>query len=136
MQSIKVDFYLPKFQSQYIAELVAVKDMLINNETSKKYLEYESGTFAGDVVKIEPGRYIQLVFLGEKGIPFTHLRPYSAAAKALYKHQVGKDFKIDTDKGKGLNLQADLFDDVELKGEESEYDSFKKWRKACNSEVV
>ena len=136
MQAIRIATYLPKFHRQYIAELVAIRDTWISPESSKKYLEYEAGTFAGNVAKIEPGRYISLIFLGEDGIPFTHLHTYSAAAKALYKHHIGKDFKIEVDKGKKLGLQADLFENVELDQKESEYDNFKKWRNTCNNEVV
>ena len=136
MQAIKIASYLPKFHRQYIAELVAIRDIWTSHETSKKYLEYETGTFAGDVTKIEPGRYISLIFIGEEGIPFTHLHPYSAAAKALYKHQIGKDFRVEVKRCERPLKQVDLFDDIESGQQISEYDNFKKWRNSCNNEVV
>lgn len=138
MQAIKIESYLPKFYRQYAAELVAVRDIWIELGSSKKLLEYQFGTYSGYPPNFKPGHYLSLVFLGEDGIPFTHLHPYSAAAKALYNHQAGKSFRIEIEKKEACEVskQVNLFDLDGLNQEKSEYENFKKWRESCKNEVV
>lgn len=75
-----------KLQDQTSAELVHVRPIKIDSKTSFDLLDYDTlyfawvGGYARDPVverrhfKLEPGDYLQLVFIGNKGIPFCSIR--------------------------------------------------------------
>jgi hypothetical protein len=75
-----------KLQGQTSAELVCIRPVVVGPGTSPDLIEYDTlyfewvGGYARDPVavrrhfKLDPGRYLQLVFVGDKGIPFCSIR--------------------------------------------------------------
>lgn len=69
-------------------------------------LEYDTKTVDGDYYNLRNGKYIQLVFIGNKGIPFCTIRPARARFPFLldgektndnyekYHRNIGEVYKI------------------------------------------
>lgn len=97
MNVIKFSHNYKKLWSQQSAELIAVRDIIINDYTSNDLLEYDTKTTSGEYYKLHPGKHVQLFFLGEKRIPFCTIRSaYSKFGdkRKYYANKIGETFKI------------------------------------------
>ena len=96
--TIKFSSDYPKLHGQTSAELLAVKPIRIDKNTPKELLEYDTKKADGTYYKLRTGNYIQLVFLGNLGIPFCTIRSkrnmYAEDKEAYYKQFVGQVFNI------------------------------------------
>ena len=75
-----------KLHGQKTAELLAIRPITIDSKTSLDLLDYDTlyfcwiGGYARDPAterchfNLSPGDYMQLIFLGDKGIPFCSIR--------------------------------------------------------------
>ncbi len=96
----------PKLHGQYRAELLAVRPIEINRNTPDELLEYDTtyyDTFFeyGQTFHekkrypLKPGKYLRLIFDGDKGIPFTTIRKaYPPQKVEYYKQAVGETFEV------------------------------------------
>lgn len=94
---IKFSKKYPKLWGQNQAELLAVKDIIIDDKTSKDLLEYDTKAEDGTYYELKKGRYIQLIFLGSKNIPFCTIRSaYGKIGnkKEYYQNKIGEIFNI------------------------------------------
>ena len=95
---IKFSHDYPKLHGQTSAELLAVKPIRIDNDTPKELLEYDTKKSDGTYYELKTGDYIQLVFIGNFGIPFCTIRSkrnrFTEDKEAYYKQFVGKVFEI------------------------------------------
>ena len=94
---IKFSSDYPKLHGQTSAELLAVKPIRIDKNTPKELLEYDTKKIDGTYYELKTGNYIQLVFLGNLGIPFCTIRtPYNQYGDKTeyYKSKVGELFNI------------------------------------------
>lgn len=95
MNMIIFDSKYPKLHNQVVAELVAAKSITINKDKHKELLEYDTKRPDGTYYNIEEGEYIQLIFVGDKHIPFCTLRKANSNYKLnYYKKLIGKVLKI------------------------------------------
>ncbi len=96
--TIKFSSDYPKLHGQTTAELLAVKPIRIDKDTPKELLEYDTMKADGTYYKLRTGDYIQLIFLGNLGIPFCTIRSkrnrFAQDKEAYYKQFVGKFFEI------------------------------------------
>lgn len=72
MNTINFSHYYCKLWNQTTAKLIAVKDIEINDSTNKDLLEYDTKIVDGTYYLLKNGKYIQLIFLGNKRIPFLY----------------------------------------------------------------
>ena len=95
---IKFSSDYPKLHGQTTAELLAVKPIRIDKDTPKELLEYDTKKVDGTYYKLRTGDYIQLIFLGNLGIPFCTIRSkrnrFAEDKEIYYKQFVGKFFEI------------------------------------------
>jgi len=84
-----------KLWNQQTAELLVVKEIKINKDTPKELIEYDTKAIDGSYYPLKLGNYIQLVFLGDKGIPFCTIRSAFPSHKVdYYKANIGEIFEI------------------------------------------
>lgn len=94
---IKFSSDYPKLHGQTSAELLAVKPIRIDKNTPKELLEYDTKRSDGTYYPLKSGNYIQLIFLGNLGIPFCTIRtPYNQYGDKTeyYKSKVEELFNI------------------------------------------
>jgi len=95
---IKFSSDYPKLHGQTLAELLAVKDIRIDKDTPKELLEYDTRKSDGTYFGLKDGDCIQLVFLGNLGIPFCTIRSkrnaYTEDKGAYYRQFIGQVFEI------------------------------------------
>ena len=72
--TIKFSSDYPKLHGQTSAELLAVKQIRIDKDTPKELIEYDTKKADGTYYELKTGDYIQLVFIGNFGIPFCTIR--------------------------------------------------------------
>jgi hypothetical protein len=92
-RQIKFPVHYYKVCGQETAELLDVREMVVSNKDDQTYIRYEvrsEETMDGE----RDGRYAQLIFLGNKGIPFSHL--VDSKMLDFYKGLVGVVFNIVT----------------------------------------
>lgn len=90
---IKMPLHYYKVCRQQTARLLEVNRMMVDNKLHQKYIRYEvrsEETMDGE----KDGEYTQLVFLGNEGIPFSHLT--DIGMMDFYKSLVGQEFDIVT----------------------------------------
>jgi len=79
--------------------LLAVKLIRIDKETSAELLEYDTKKADGTYYKLKTGDYIQLVFIGNFGIPFCTIRSkrnrYAEDKEVYYSQFIGENFTIE-----------------------------------------
>ena len=97
--TIKFTSDYPKLHGQTSAELLAVKPIRIDNDTPKELIEYDTKKSDGTYYNLKTGNYIQLIFLGNLGIPFCTIRSkrnrYAEDKEAYYSQFVGGNFTIE-----------------------------------------
>ena len=81
----------PKLHGQKTATLLAVLPIRIDKSTPKELLDYDT-TYDGGRHHLPTGDYIQLVFIGEKRIPFCTIRKASPPLK--YKGCIGNLYVV------------------------------------------
>lgn len=98
MKRIKFSHDYPKLHGQTSAKLLAVIPRK-RNEMSEELIEYDTSYFNDDGVKeyfpLKSGNYIQLVFIGNLGIPFCTIRSAFPQSKVeYYTSSIGEEFEI------------------------------------------
>lgn len=73
MKKIKFSHNYYKLHGQTTAVLIAVRELRIDENTPKTLIEYDT-SFEGGKYVLSKGDYVQLVFLGNFGIPFCTIR--------------------------------------------------------------
>lgn len=95
MQSIKFSGDYPKLHGQQTATLVAVAKIKIDKNTPQELFEYDTKKSDGTYYDLKSGIYLQLIFLGDKSIPFCSIRSAFPSHKVeYYKSSIGKKFNI------------------------------------------
>lgn len=95
-RKIKFCSNYPKLWNQESAILVAVRDIKINKETHPDLLEYDTKKIDGTYFPLKSGNYIQLLFIGNKGIPFCTIRSAFPTKKIdYYKSNINQMFKVE-----------------------------------------
>lgn len=90
----------PKLWGQKKAELLAVKIILAEViQANKKLLNYDTKFITRDLLEEyyplpKSGHLLQLVFLGDEGIPFCTIRTMTPEKYKYYSSAVGKEFSI------------------------------------------
>lgn len=101
MPKIKFSHNYSKLWNQETAVLVAIKEIIIDKDTNKDLIEYDTKTSNGEYFPLKNGKYIQLFFVGNKGIPFCTIRSaYPPTKISYYKKMIGKNFDIKTEENK------------------------------------
>lgn len=99
MNNIKFSKEYIKLHGQTSAKLLAVYPQTID-ETYRELIDYDTIAVDGSRYELKDGKYILLVFIGNKHIPFTTIRldkPLMNGMKSkldYYKEKVGEDFEI------------------------------------------
>jgi len=96
---IKFSHDYHKLWDQKKAKLVHVEVRDLDIGRDHALLEYDtkyhiglSGEFSW--YHLDAGKYLQLVFLGDKGIPFCTLRSYNHMKAEYYRRNIGETFDI------------------------------------------
>jgi hypothetical protein len=92
--NIKFSHNYPKLWGQKKAELIGVR-ILNAQAINKDLIEYDTKTSEGEYYELpKKGELIQLVFVGDKDIPFCTLRRYTEVKYLYYSENVGNTFDI------------------------------------------
>lgn len=89
-----------KLHGQTEAELLSVRRIRIDENTPRELIEYDTTAIDGSRYELKKGNYIQLVFLGNFGIPFCTIRtdrPALNGQKAkyeFYSERIGHKFSL------------------------------------------
>lgn len=100
MNTIKFSKEYVKLHGQRFAKLLAVYPLHLNIETYKELIEYDTTATDGTRYPLKSGKYIQLFFAGDKGIPFCTIRSDKPAMNGMkskwdyYTERIGQDFAI------------------------------------------
>ena len=106
MHKIKFSHDYVKLHDQHHARLLAVFKINICKKSleSDPLLLYDTLTVSGTRFHLGAGQHVLLLFLGDKGIPFTTIRPRRnrrGMDKLTYYHDlIGEDFEITIKKDK------------------------------------
>jgi hypothetical protein len=91
----------PKLWGQKSAELLAVRELKFPEDKNKDLIFYDTQyakKYGIDYYPLRNGDYIQLIFIGDKHIPFCTLRPkysrWQTDKLAYYKSKIGQEFNI------------------------------------------
>ena len=102
MNRIKFSKEYVKLHGQRRATLLLVRPIEITKETPyTELLDYDTLAVDGSRYEIGKGRYLQLVFLGDLGIPFCTIRYAKPAINGMaskidfYSARVGQVFEIE-----------------------------------------
>lgn len=99
MNAIKFSKEYVKLHGQKTARLLAVYPQTID-ESCVDLLDYDTVAVDGSRYELKNGRYLLLVFLGDKHIPFTTIRTDKPAMNGMkskrdfYTEKIGQDFAI------------------------------------------
>ena len=104
MERIKFSHDYPKLWGQTTAKLIGIefiepKDFPLNQDL----LDYDTKTNEGEYYPLPKGKYLQLVFLGNKKIPFCTIRRWTTTKDEYYVKQIGKEFEIVIEKKEVLS---------------------------------
>ena len=94
MNKIKFSHNYPKLWNQEEALLLAVL-LTDSSEFNKDLIEYDTKNCEGGYYPLTEGQYIQLIFLGNKRIPFCTIRSYNKDKYQYYLSKVNQRFKIE-----------------------------------------
>lgn len=92
MNEIRFSHNYPKLWNQKKAELIAVRE-INSKDFNIDLLEYDT-KYHGGYYPLKEGDYIQLIFLGDKHIPFCTIRPYSQQKENYYQDSINMIFDI------------------------------------------
>lgn len=100
-KAIKFSGDYPKLHGQTSAELIAVRDIQIDRDTPAELLVYDTTKSDGSRYELKTGKYLQLIFVGNLGIPFCTIRSAGSDGKRdYYVLSIGEIFNIEV-KGDG-----------------------------------
>lgn len=101
MPKIKFSHNYPKLHGQTSAVLLAVRELYFPKDSNHELLEYDTSypsPHGIDFYPLPAGPYLQLIFVGNKHIPFCTIRPkyggFRKNKKGYYEGQIGKAFSI------------------------------------------
>lgn len=96
MPTIKVKRQYSKLCGQKTAKLLAISTTYIVPEApaQEDFVEYNAAVVNGPPEIITEGIYDVLLFIGDKGIPFTILRHQNYEALKYYRANKGNEFQI------------------------------------------
>lgn len=100
MLNIKFSHNYPKIWRQTTGTLIAVR--ILNAEEvqkNKDLLEYDTRYFVNEIDSgyyaiPKEGKLLQLIFIGEKEIPFCTLRRHTSEKEQYYRDKVSKIFNL------------------------------------------
>jgi hypothetical protein len=98
--AIKFSHRYPKLRGQDSAVLLAVGKLSIPEDLNEELREYDTRYETRDTLEgygyypLPKGKYLHLVFVGNKGVPFCTIRSDNPQKEAFYKNLVGKVIKI------------------------------------------
>lgn len=96
MKTIKFSGDYPKLHGQKEATLVAVAKIKIDKNTPQEFIEYDTKKSDGTYYELKEGTQLQLIFLGDKCIPFCTIRSAQPSHKVEdYKASIGQRFAIE-----------------------------------------
>lgn len=100
MRKINFSHNYIKLQDQTSATLLAVFPLKLsrNDESHNSLIAYDTAIKDGGNYKLRSGEYVVLLFLGNKGIPFTtirsHIGMYGLNKEEYYTKHIGEEFEI------------------------------------------
>ncbi len=89
---IKLNVHYSKVAGQTTAQLLAVREMVMDNLLHGGFIRYETSNFETTDEPMSDGKYAQLIFLGNNGIPFSHL--VNIDLIEAYRKGIGDTFDI------------------------------------------
>lgn len=89
---IKLNVHYAKVAGQITAQLLAVQEMEVNSLLHGRFIRYETSNFETMNEPLSDGKYAQLIFLGNEGIPFSHL--VNIDLIEAYRKGIGDTFDI------------------------------------------
>jgi hypothetical protein len=92
-KQLKTRVHYFKVKRQQMATLLTVREFVLD-ELNKTYMSYECNSEEVLGCELPAGKYAQLIFVGDKGIPFSHL--VDIGKLGFYKALVGEVFDIVT----------------------------------------
>lgn len=96
MNVIKFSHEYPKLWNQSEAVLVAVNYITKNDfPLNQDLLNYDTKTSKGEYYPLPKGDYLQLIFLGDKRIPFCTIRRNTTEKNEYYCSKINQLFKIE-----------------------------------------
>lgn len=101
MPNIKFSHQYPKLHGQTSATLLAVRELSFPQDRNADLVEYDTtypSTHGVDYYPLPDGPYLQLIFVGNKHIPFCTIRSkwggFRKNKKEYYESCIGKTFSI------------------------------------------
>jgi len=93
---IKFSHEYPKLWGQKEAMLIDIKFISKNDfPLSQELLDYDTKTSEGEYYPLPRDNYLQLIFLGDKRIPFCTIRRQTPQKENYYHEQLNQVFKIE-----------------------------------------
>jgi len=93
MKAIKFSSNYPKLWNQKEAKLLAIQ-LLGKKNLNKDLIEYDTKNTKGDYYKLPEAILMQLIFIGDKSIPFCTIRRWTKDKFEWYHQSIGEYFKI------------------------------------------
>ena len=93
MKQIKFSSNYPKLWNQREARLLAVL-VLTQKDLNEDLIEYDTKNINGEYYKLPETDLIQLVFIGDKRIPFCTLRRWTEEKLIYYHDLIGEYFEV------------------------------------------
>ena len=84
-----------KLHGQWSGKLVAVENIRIDENTPKELIDYDTTMTDGSKYHLSHGEYLQLIFIGNLGIPFCTIRRNTYENVSKYISNIGKRFELD-----------------------------------------
>lgn len=100
MNKIKFLGNYVKLHNQTRATLIKVNFVEVDKNTSKELLDYDTTREDGSKFNLKDGQYLQLIFIGNLGIPFSTLRSISYEKIKHYVLNLNKEFEIEIEEEK------------------------------------
>lgn len=100
MNQIKFSKEYKKLHGQNCAMLLAVLPISLDIKQDKELIEYDTTAVDGTHYPLKSGSYLQLIFVGDKRIPFCTIRSNKPALNGMkskyeyYKEKIGQEFRI------------------------------------------
>lgn len=95
MEKIKFSKEYPKLHGQVTAKLIGIEfikpsDFPLNQDL----LDYDTKAIDGSYYPLPKNQYLQLIFLGNKKIPFCTIRRFTIEKGIYYRKLIGKEFEL------------------------------------------
>lgn len=74
MHKLTFSHNYPKLWGQKTAKLIALEPLTVSGGLNPALKEYDTKTVDGEYYPLPDGEYLQLIFIGEFGIPFCTIR--------------------------------------------------------------